>query len=216
MQLVIGNKNYSSWSLRPWALLSHFNIPFEEINESLNGDDLSQRLAEYSPSRKVPVLVDGEICIWDSLAICEYINEYYLHGKGWPLDKQMKAHARAITAEMHSSFAALRNALPMNCRAQRFVALTSEVQQEIDYIDNMWATCLKRYGGEWLFKEFSIADCFYAPVVMRFSTYGIELSPQAEAYANHVHQSDAMQRWVKAACNESEVVPVDEAGEDRR
>lgn len=216
MQLVIGNKNYSSWSLRPWLLLSHFNVPFDEVPESLAEDNLSDRLAKYSPSRKVPVLIEDGLCVWDSLAICEYIDENYLDGNGWPQAAHKKAHARSITAEMHSSFLALRNALPMNCRAKRHLSFSPEVEQEIRYIDNMWEHCLTQYKGPWLFGDFSIADCFYAPVVMRFYTYGASLSALASNYVDTVRLSPHMQTWIHDAIAESEVVDVDEAGTDRQ
>lgn len=214
MQLVIGNKNYSTWSLRPWLLLSHFNIDFDEVQESLNEYKLSERLSKHSPSCKVPVLIDDDIHVWDSLAICEYINDNYLNGAAWPSEKGAKARARAITAEMHSSFSALRNEMPMNCRAKRRVELSDSAKKDIDYIDAMWSANIEEYGGPWLLGGFSIADCFYAPVIMRFSTYGIQLSSRAQNYANGIRENPHMLSWVEAAKAETEIVPIDEAGVD--
>ncbi len=214
MRLVIGNKNYSTWSLRPWLLLSHFGVDFEEILESLNEHKLSERLSKHSPSCKVPVLIDDDVHVWDSLAICEYVNDTYLGDRGWPQDKRSKAYARAITAEMHSSFTALRSELPMNCRAKRRVELSENAQKDIAYIDRMWEKSLKAFGGPWLVGEFSIADCFYAPVVMRFYTYGIALSDTAQQYADRLREEANMKRWLEDASKETEIVPVDEAGVD--
>ena len=131
MKLVIGNKNYSTWSMRPWLLLRYFNLDFEEINESLNAEGLSQRLAQYSPSKRVPVLLDNGLDVWDSLAICDYISERYLDGKGWPSGVANRARARSISAEMHASFQALRNELPMNIRAKRRVEMSADAMRDI-------------------------------------------------------------------------------------
>lgn len=214
MQLVIGNKNYSSWSLRAWLLLSAFRVDFAEIQESLL-HDTKQRLGKYSPSGKVPVLIDGDVTIWDSLAICEYVSENYLAGRGWPENKKLRAEARAISAEMHSGFVPLRNELPMNCRASRKVKLSIAAQADIAYIDAIWSNCLKQNAhlGPWLFGEFSIADCFFAPVASRFSTYGIALSESAQNYVTQVLGHQSLVAWTEAAKAETEVIPQDEAGE---
>ena len=217
MKLVIGNKNYSSWSLRPWLLLSEFKIAFEEAQELLGQENLRQRLMQYSPTCKVPVLIDNGITIWDSLAICEYISETYLHGKGWPDARDARAQARAVSAEMHSGFYALRNEMPMNCRARRKITRSEAVSQDISRIDQIWSDCRNDHAqdGPWLFGPFSIADCMYAPVALRFLTYGIEISAAGQAYMNSILANQHLRNWLSAAQQETEYLPVDETGEDR-
>ena len=219
MKLVIGNKNYSSWSLRAWLLLAQFNLDFEEIQESLRqdapGGTLTERLIKYSPTGRVPVLIDGDITVWDTLAIDEYVSEKYLAGKGWPTDVALRAEARAVCAEMHSGFMGLRSELPMNCRALRTVHPAAAAKKDIARIDAIWSTCMQSYPGPYLFGEFSIADCFYAPVVLRFITYGTELSESASQYQAFMLQNEALKRWVEAGKAETEIVPEDEAGVDR-
>ena len=172
MKLIIGNKNYSSWSLRPWLLLSTFKIEFEEIQESLRQEGLTERLRQYSPTGRVPVLIDENTAVWDSLAICEYVSEKYLAGKGWPEDEALRAEARAVCAELHAAFMGLRGELPMNCRATRKVELSDSAKLDIARVDAIWSKGMLAGKGSWLFGDFSIADCFYAPVVLRFKTYG--------------------------------------------
>jgi glutathione S-transferase len=218
MKLVIGNKNYSSWSLRPWLLLKAFDVPFEEQNVSLLGlgtPGLTRRLLDYSPSARVPVLIDGERVIWDTLAICEYVSEQYLSGRGWPENPGCRARARAITAEMHSGFAALRTAMPMNCRAKRRLVPTGAVLADIKRVDEIWSDRRPIEDGDsWLFGEFSIADCFYAPVAFRFETYGVVLSSEASEYMKKLLAHPAVEDWYHDALLESEVIVEDEAGED--
>ena len=214
MKLVIGNKNYSSWSLRPWLLRSAFKINFTEIQESLTEAGIKERFEQYSPSGKVPVLIDEDLTIWDSLAICEYISEKYLDGKGWPEDLNSRAEARAVCAEMHSSFSALRNELPMNCRASRKLELSSAAKADIAQIDSIWShyTAKNSSIGPWLFGQFSIADCFFAPVAFRFSTYVISLSEPAQSYSSRLLKHESVVVWEKAARDEVEIIPRDEAG----
>lgn len=214
MKLVIGNKNYSTWSLRPWILMSAFNLDFEEIQVSLLQDGLKERLGKYSASCKVPVLIDGDLCVWDSLAICEYVSEKYLDGKGWPEDMKLRAEARAITAEMHSSFNALRGEMPMNIRATRKVELSPAAKVDIARIDSIWSQCTEKNAqlGPWLFGEFSIADCFFAPVASRFTTYSTPLSATAQKYADTLLNHRSFVKWIDAAKAETEIVPEDEAG----
>lgn len=216
MQLVIGNKNYSSWSLRPWLFLDGAGIEFEEIQETLKAEGRKERFSKYSATSKVPVLIDNNLTVWDSLAICEYVSETYLDGKGWPADKKQRALARAIVAEMHSGLSALRNALPMNCRATRKVELSEQVKLDIQRVDNIWSEyAAKDNDGELrLFGGFSIADCFYAPVVFRFKTYGIPLSEKANAYFQSMLKHPSMQKWLTAALAEEEIIEDDEAGVD--
>ena len=214
MKLVIGNKNYSTWSLRPWLLLSAFNVEFEEIQESLAEEGIKERFEQYSSSGKVPVLIDGELTVWDSLAICEYVSEQYLQGKGWPKDINRRAEARAVCAEMHSSFMALRNEMPMNCRATRKLDPSSAAKVDIAHIDSIWSYYTEKNSpfGPWLFGEFSIADCFFAPVALRFLTYGVTLSAAAQKYASLLLKHKSVVAWTEAAQAEIEIVPRDEAG----
>ncbi len=216
MKLVIGNKNYSSWSLRPWLLLHAHGLDFEEVSESLRAEGLSERLAQHSPSRRVPVLIDGDLTVWDSLAICEYVSEHYLLGEGWPENATDRALARSLTAQMHAGFNALRNEMPMNCRARRKISPSDAALDDVAQIDALWSEYARPDGDGrlFLFGQFSIADCFYAPVVLRFETYGISLSPAAQAYADSLRAHPSLQHWVAAGRAESEVVVEDEAGED--
>lgn len=216
MQLIIGNQNYSSWSLRAWLLLATFDLEFEVVKESLRQDHspggLTERLLQYSPTGRVPVLIDGDTTVWDTLAIAEYVSEKYLDGKGWPADEALRAEARAVCAEMHSGFSGVRSELPMNCRARRKVDLSDLAKRDIARIDAIWSKCMRSYSGPWLFGDFSIADCFYAPVVLRFQTYGIPLSEAANEYQIFFLQHDVLNRWVEAGKAETEIVPEDEAG----
>ncbi|MBT8047776.1 MAG: glutathione S-transferase family protein [Xanthomonadales bacterium] len=216
MKLVIANKNYSSWSLRPWLLMTEFGLDFELREESLAGDDLKQRLLQYSPSCKVPVLIDGDLTVWDSLAICEYLSEQYLGGEGWPGAVGSRAHARAICAEMHSGFMALRSQMPMNIRARRKIAASNAVLADIRRIDEIWSECRRTYNadGDWLFGKFSIADCMYAPVALRFMTYGASLSDPGQQYMAAILDNPGVKSWIKAASKETEIIPEDEAGDE--
>jgi len=214
MKLVIGNKNYSTWSLRPWLLLSHFNVPFTEVMESLSPQSLSERLAQYSDSKKVPVLVHNELNVWDSLAICEYVSEQYLHGRGWPKSVEQRAVARAVSAQMHSGFTAIRNEMPMNIRAKRSIELSDDAKKEINQMQLLWHRLLQNSGGPWLFGDFSIADCMFIPVVLRFKTYGVALLPSTENYRDTVMSNAAVNSWIDSALTETEIVDEDEAGED--
>ncbi|MEL6938163.1 MAG: glutathione S-transferase family protein [Cyanobacteria bacterium J06598_1] len=215
MKLVIGNKNYSSWSLRAWLLLASFDLEFEEQLESLRQPGLQARLGQYSPTARVPVLIDGEVVVWDTLAIDEYVSEQYLAGKGWPADVARRAKARAICAEMHAGFMGLRSELPMNCRALRTVHPSDTAKKDIARVDDIWTSCINEYGGPYLFGDFSIADCFYAPVVLRFRTYDVALSAAAAQYQETMLKHAALNKWVEAGKAETEIVPEDEAGVDR-
>jgi glutathione S-transferase len=215
VKLIIGNKNYSSWSLRPWLLLAHHNLPFEEIRIGLDQDDTQAKLARYTDAGKLPVLLDGELRVWDSLAICEYVSDLYLDGRGWPGELTARAQARACCAEMHAGFAQVRGQLPMNCRATgRRVPLSVALQKEIARVEQIWSVYPQTYSasGPWLFGDFSIADCMFAPVVFRFMTYGIKVSPPATRYMNMVLGHDAMQEWHRQAADEPEVLVAEEVG----
>lgn len=211
--LVIGNKNYSSWSLRPWLLLREAGIDFTEQRIVLDEPGTASALAAVSPSGRVPVLlIDGEV-IWDSLAIAETVAERYPDRHLWPADPAARAHARSVSAEMHAGFPALRQQMPMNCRAMgRKVPKTPELEADIDRVTDIWADCNRRYGGGWLFGTFSIADVMYAPVVLRFRTYDVQVPDAARSYPAALLASAALGEWLAAAEAETEVIEHDEKG----
>ena len=176
---------------------------------SLRPDGRSERLRQYSPAGKVPVLIDGGLTVWDSLAICEYVNEQYLDGKGWPADVSQRAEARSISAEMHSSFQALRSEMPLDCRARKKVTPSTAVGNDIRRIEQIWASCRSKYSktGPWLYGGFSIADCMYAPVVLRFISYGVHVTETSQAYMDTVTGNRHMKNWLDAAAAEQETLP---------
>ncbi|TGK36426.1 glutathione S-transferase family protein [Leptospira gomenensis] len=202
LQLVIGDKKISSWSLRPWILLKESKIPFVEIQLQLNTPEFYEKIKVYTDSGKVPVLLDGETKIWDSLSISEYLAETFPEKKLWPKDKAARAVARSVVAEMHSGFAELRKNLSMNV-TEKFHGKTfpKEVWKDIRRIETIWKECLRTHKGPFLFgKEFGIADAFYAPVVGRFLTYGIEdLDPAASAYVATISGLYSYKEWVDGA-----------------
>lgn len=213
--LVIGNKNYSSWSLRPWLALRKAGVNFEERRLPLDTPEFYEEIPDLSPTRRVPVLWHRARCIWDSLAICEYVNEEFADGALLPEDAADRAWARSVCAEMHSGFNALRNALPMNLRASnRQVDLDHGIQEDINRISSVWTQCREAHGsiGPWLFGRFSLADAMYAPVALRFPSYGIELPGVAAEYQDTCRSDADIQDWLAAALAESEVVAADEAG----
>jgi glutathione S-transferase len=216
MKLVIGNKNYSSWSMRPWVLLRQAQIPFEEVQLKFDEADGGLRVAgieKYSAARKVPVLlIDGEP-VWDSLAICETLAEMHPQKQLWPEDEVARRMARSICAEMHSGFQNLRGKMPMNIRTRYpGKGLTPASQKDIDRVVAIWTDCRERFGGggNFLFGRFSIADAFYTPVVMRFHTYAVKLPPVAQAYCEAVRALGAVKEWIEAARRETEFVAEDE------
>lgn len=215
MKLIIGNKNYSSWSLRPWLLLSVNGIGFEEVRIPLYQENTYTEFAKYTKAGKVPVLHDGEVVVWDSLAICEYISEQHLSGEGWPADAKDRAEARSCCAEMHSGFFALRGKLPMNCRANnRNVPLTEELKKDITRIDDMWSALRQKHAhnGPWLFGDFTIADCMFAPVVFRFATYNVAVSENSRKYMESVLDKPKIKLWLEHAKNEVETIGAEEVG----
>lgn len=216
MKLVIGNKNYSSWSLRSWILLREAGIEFEEQRIALDESGTAAALAAASPACRVPVLIlDGQT-IWDTLAIAETLAERWPEKNLWPEDANARAHARSISAEMHAGFFALRELMPMNCRAMgRKVLLPKHLVADIDRVLAIWADCQDRYGasGGWLFGQFSIADAMYAPVVLRFRTYGINLPESAGRYPARMLESDALQDWLADSESEVEVIEQEEIGQ---
>lgn len=209
LTLIIGNKNYSSWSLRPWMLLRHHQIEFSEIRIPLYIETTRDALSKYHSNFKVPVLLDGELEVWDSLAILEYISTNYLDGGGWPRDQKARAIARSVSAEMHSSFVALRTELPMNCR-ERFenVSLSAAAVHDIERIKELWRYCRQTFGadGEWLFGEFSIADAMFAPVVLRFIGYDIPVHGIEKEFIDTVLRQAYISEWIEAGKAETEVI----------
>ncbi|WP_063376363.1 glutathione S-transferase family protein [Pseudoalteromonas luteoviolacea] len=214
MKLYIGNKNYSSWSLRAWLLVKKYTLNYHEIKLNLGSKAFYEGLDKISPTLKVPTLKDGDSVIWESLAICEYINEAYLSGKAWPSNTALRAQARALSSEMHSGFSALRNAMPMNIRARRQIVRTEEVNSDIRRVEQIFSEQHNRFGsqGGWLFGEWSIADAMFAPVVLRFQTYGVKLNGEANAYIEHALQCPILQLWCSQALNEQEMVDCNEVG----
>lgn len=213
--LIIGNKNYSSWSLRAWLVARKSGMNFEEKRIPLDTPEFLKEIVRYSPTRRVPVLEDGGRIIWDSLAIAEYLNETYASGTLWPQDAAVRAIARAATAEMHSGFAALRSAMPMNIRASdRAVFQNDALSADILRVIELWRYCRQEFGagGNWLFGEFSIADAFYAPVTFRFTTYNVELASVERDYVNHLQADPDVQAWIAAAKDETEVITAEEVG----
>ena len=209
LTLVIGNKNYSSWSLRPWLFLRHHAIPFEEIRIPLYRDDSKAQLLGFSPSGKVPALLDGEIRVWDSLAILEYLAERFPETAGWPEAPADRAAARSLAAEMHSGFQALRTHCGMNClRPPAGKSLPDLVHRDIARIGQIWRECRERFGsvGPWLFGSFGIVDCMYAPVALRFHTYRLEAGLPAQQYMDTVLAHPAVKEWMKAGRREGEII----------
>ncbi len=226
LQLYIGNKNYSSWSMRPWVLLRQAGIAFEEVPVRFDSFDANsqfkRQLKAVTPVAKVPVLVDGDITVWDSLAIAEYLAEQYPDKHLWPQDKAARARARSVVAEMHSGFSALRSHCGMNIEARlpevgEIVwrdqpAVRAEVKRLVD----MWSELLDQHGGPMLFGQFSIADAFYAPVCMRLATFALPVPERITAYVQRVQQLPGVKAWIDGALAEQDFVPFDEPYRARR
>jgi len=215
LTLVIGNRNYSSWSLRPWILIQHLGLSCREVRIVLDTPTFAAEVARYSPTRRVPVLIDGDLTVWESVAILEYLSELG-GGRGWPADAAARAVARAATAEMHGGFTALRNEYPMNIRARgRRVPMTAPLAACIRRLDELWSDCRRRFGagGPWLFGAYSAADAMYLPVAFRFNTYGGEgLGPVARAYVATAVADPLAAPWVRAAGEETETIEREEFG----
>jgi glutathione S-transferase len=213
MLLIMGNKNYSSWSLRPWILLKHLGLPFAERVMSLDTPEFARDVARVSPTRRVPVLRHGSLLIWDSLAICEYVCE--IAGHGWPRERAARAIARAACAEMHAGFTILRSQWPMNARAtDRRTAPNPERSAEIARLEQLWDDCRTRFGadGPWLFGEYTVADAMFAPVVLRLRTYGAHIGESAAQYMATALADDHMRSWLAAAAAESWILEASEIG----
>ena len=210
LKLVIGNKNYSSWSMRPWLALRANNIAFEEVFIPLyTGDADKRRILEVTPSGKVPALVDGDITVWDLLAIIEYLAERFPDARLWPEDRASRAHARSISAEMHSGFMALRSECGMNLhRPIGAIPLSDDARANVVRVQQIWSECRSRYGksGPFLFGAFTGADAMFAPVVHRFHTYAIEVTPVATDYMKAMMAQPAFQEWTRAGLAETIVI----------
>jgi len=205
MQLVIANRNYSSWSLRPWLAMKMAGVAFDEVRIALDQPDTGANIRRYSPTGKLPCLVDGALTVWDSLAICEYVNETFLEGRGWPSDPSLRYLARCAAAEMHSGFAPLRAQLPMNCRrtpnAYRWKA---DAEADIRRFLTLWRELLRRGVGPFLLGDFGIVDAMFAPVAIRFRGYGVVLDDNARHYSEALFALPAMREWQAAAEAETE------------
>jgi glutathione S-transferase len=214
MQLHIGNKNYSSWSMRPWVLLRHFGIAFDEVMHRFDsfgaGSQFRRELTAISPTGKVPLLVDGDLTVWDTLAIAEYLAEAHPELPLWPRDPALRARARSLCAEMHSGFGALRSACPMNIEAAlpevgaRLLAEQPAMQADLARLVAMWREALAGSAGPFLFGGFGIADAFYAPVVSRLRTYALPVPPDVAAYMARVWASAGVAAWVSEALAEQD------------
>lgn len=220
LELAIGNLNYSSWSMRAWLLLQHFNIPFRERYLRFDGFEpdsvFKQSALALSATGKVPVLIDDDLVVWDSLAIAEYLAEQYPDRPLWPAERSLRAQARSVCAQMHSDFAALRTACPMNIEAdlRQTGALIwrdhPEVRRDVAQIESLWEISRALSGGPFLFREFSIADAFFAPVCMRIRGYGLPVSKQSDDYINRVATTPAVAQWVQRARAENDFLAFEE------
>ena len=199
--LVIGTKNYSSWSLRPWLLMREHGIAFDEVRLPLDTPEFYANIGRWSPTGRVPVLREGDFAIWDSLAICEYVNERWLAGAGWPADLAQRAHARAVSAEMHSGFAALRGECPLDVVRRTRDPIGAEAKRDVERIGVLWRDCRARHagGGAFLFGAFSIADAMYAPVALRVESYGIDVGPVERDYVDTLLSLAGMREWIADA-----------------
>ncbi len=211
MKLLIGNRNYSTWSLRPWLVLRHFDLPFQDEVLMLSGDRWRETLAERSPTGKVPVLIDGDLVVPETLAIIEYLADLFPERAIWPADRRDRALARAAASEMHAGFSALRTQAPMNLRASHpgKVDLDS-VRKDLHRVEQLWGDLLGRSGGPFLFGEFTAADAMYAPLATRLRTYDLPISDTAAKYVEAIYALPAFQEWRALALKEPWIVDDDE------
>jgi glutathione S-transferase len=213
LTLVIGNKNYSSWSMRAWVLLAQLGVAFEERKLRFDSDEWDAGIGRWSPTGLVPVLWRGDVAVWDTLAIAETVADWF-PGKGvWPIDPVARAFARSASAEMHAGFRDLRSGMPMNIRSSHpGKGMSPQVRKDIDRIEILWREARARFGagGDFLFGRFSAADAMFAPVVMRFATYGVACSPVAQRYCEAVKAAGAVRDWCEGARAETEFVAEDE------
>jgi glutathione S-transferase len=209
LTLVIGNKNYSSWSLRPWLYLRHSGITFEERRLPLQTPSFRAEIARYDAAGLVPILLDGAITVWDSLAIIEYLAESRREAAPWPRERAQRALARALACEMHSGFRALRMELPQNLRRRATPpkqALSEACAADVQRVDTLWSRCIRAHGGPFLFGAFSPADAMFAPVALRFDSYAIALSEDSQRYVDSVRNLPAVQEFRASATEESESI----------
>ena len=219
LALIIGNKNYSSWSMRPWVLLRQADIPFREIQLWFDDDGRPQGIEPYSPTGQVPVLMVNDEPVWDSLAICETVAQLFPEKRLWPGDTRAQALARSACAEMHAGFRSLRGAMPVNIRASLpGKGISPAVERDIARIVALWSDCRSRYGsgGDLLFGHFTVADAYFAPVVMRFITYAVPLPAAARDYVEAVRKLPAVTEWMNAARRETAFVAADEPYAERK
>jgi len=213
LHLVIGNKNYSSWSLRPWIALTMAKIPFNETIILLDRPDTARKIAAHSRAGRIPVLHHGKVTVWESLAILEYVADLYPDRHLWPKNAAARAMARAVANEMHAGFSALRNACPMNLRRPRkAVPINAAIRKDVARIEDLWRDCRKKFGkgGKFLFGRFSNADAMFAPVVTRLDTYAIKVGRDTRDYMDAVMATPAFRQWREAALKEKWIVPSDE------
>ena len=219
-KLYIGNKNYSSWSMRPWVLLKQADIPFEEVLVRFDSfeteSEFKRVIGPVSPTGKVPVLVDGDLVVWDTLAIAEYVAETWADKQLWPADPKARARARSVCAEMHSGFTALRSHCPMNIEAD--LADTGAliwrdqpgVRADVQRLVDMWSALLQEHGGPLLFGQFSVADAYFAPVCMRLHTYALPVPAPIKAYVDRVRALPGVQAWIAEALGEKDFLDFEE------
>ncbi|MEM7193702.1 MAG: glutathione S-transferase [Pseudomonadota bacterium] len=213
MKLIIGNYTYSTWSMRPWFYIDHHNLPVEIERHCLFTDETLGMLDQHFSGGKVPLLLDGEVEVWDTLAILETLAERFPKHRGWPEDSVARSVARSVSAEMHSSFGSMRNDMPMNCKKYfPDFAFSDATSRDIHRIDDIWRYCRKKFGAEgpWLFGDFSIADAMYAPVVMRFRSFPVTVSDTSAEYMQTVLSSGSVRNWLQLSDSETEVLPEDE------
>jgi glutathione S-transferase len=208
LQLLIANKNYSSWSVRPWLVLKHFGIGFETVTAALYQDESAQAtIRSWSDAGKVPVLRDGDVTVWESLAIIEYLADKFPALEIWPANPLERAIARSVSAEMHAGFSAMRNALPMNARRRYDTFLYGDdAAADIARVQRLWNDCQSRFSGPFLFGPFCAADAMFAPVISRFRTYGVAMDPVSAAYADAVWNVPAVTEWLADAAAEPGVI----------
>ncbi len=203
LKLIIGNKKYSSWSMRPWIALRHHNIEFEEELSRFDHSTMHAHFWKFSPTKKVPVLIDGELTVWDSLAILEYLAERFPEARLWPEDRSTRAHARSVANEMHSGFPALRAECPMNmARKPGALELSEECRTDIRRVETLMNDCYEEHGGPFLFGDFTIADAMYAPVVNRVRIYELSEHPAVMRFCASIEALPAWQQWAREGIGE--------------
>lgn len=207
MKLIIGNKRYSSWSLRPWVLMRHFDIHFDELLIPLDQSNTFEEISKFSPSGKVPALIDGDLTVWDSLAIAEYLHEKFPDRKMWPEERSQRAVARSVASEMHSGFQIMREIMSHDLQKELTNFDYSAAQGDISRVQEIWSNCLESSGGPFLFGEFSIADAMFAPVVNRLISYGVKTDSNLQDYIRIMRTLPAHMEWIRAAKAETLRVP---------